>query len=222
MAIIGLVPAAGYGTRLQPLERSKEMCIAGGRPVMDYLIERMRMAPCDDLRVVTRPEKTDVVVNARRHGAEVVEARPATLGESVLAGSSGLSPDDVVLLGFPDSIWEPLDGYRALLQLLEAGFEVGLGLFRAKDLSRYEPVALADGGRVRGIEFKPKRPSSEWLWGCAAVRVRALSGLEGFTEPGIYFDSLCASGVVGGTRLSERYLDIGTHEGLREAQEALG
>lgn len=221
MAVVGIIPAAGYATRLQPLESSKEVYPVGGRPAMDYLVARMWAAPCDELRVVTRPEKRDVIANAVRHGARVIEARPPSLAQSLLAGMQGLSEDDVVLLGFPDSIWEPRDGYAQVLALLRQGWEVALGLFRAADLRRYEPVIFDDSGKVLRIEFKPERPSSTWIWGCAAASVRTLRGLEDQEEPGVLFNSLCAEGGVAGVRLSESYVDMGTQRGLREALDSL-
>jgi len=42
MDIVGVIPAAGHAIRLQPLSGSKELLEIGGRPVMDYLVERMR------------------------------------------------------------------------------------------------------------------------------------------------------------------------------------
>jgi glucose-1-phosphate thymidylyltransferase len=212
-----VIPAAGYASRLQPLDLSKEVYPIRGRPVMDFLIERMRAAPCSELRVVTRPEKRDVIENAARHGATVIEGHPSSLAESVLAGMRGLAPDDVVLMGFPDSLWEPVDGYRRIVATLEANWLVALGLFQAADLRRYEPVVHDESGRVMRIEFKPERPSSSWIWGCAAARVETLEGLEHEHEPGVYFDSLCDRGVVRGLRLPGTYLDIGTRQGLREA-----
>jgi glucose-1-phosphate thymidylyltransferase len=219
VAVVGVIPAAGYATRLQPLECSKEVFRVGGRPVMDYLVERMKAAPCTELRVVTRPEKADVIANARLHGATVIEARPATLADSVLAGIEGLARHDVVLLGFPDSLWEPVDGYRPVLELLRAGdWDVALGLFRDDtELRRYEPVVLRrDGVTVERIEFKPDSPSSDWLWGCAATTAGVVRGLDG-EEPGIYFDALARQGRVGAVRLSEDYLDMGTPDSLQLA-----
>jgi glucose-1-phosphate thymidylyltransferase len=220
VAVVGVIPAAGYATRLQPLETSKEVQQIGGRPVMDYLVERMRAAPCEELRVVTRPDKDDVIDNAARHGATVVEARPATLARSLLAGVRGLADDDVALVGFPDSIWEPLDGYVRVLALLRDGWQVALGLFEASDRRRYEPVIVEESGAVSAIEFKPEHPSSTWIWGCAAAPVRVLRRLEGYDEPGALFNSLCAEGAVGGVRLSATYIDMGTERGLREARRA--
>ena len=215
--VAGVIPAAGYATRLQPLEISKEVYPVGGRPVIDYLIERMRAAPCDEIRVVTRPDKRDVIEHAVERGATVIGARPPTLARSVLEGMRGLADDDVVLLGFPDSIWEPVDGYALVLERLRDGFEVALGLFRAADPRRCEPVVVDEAERVVRVEFKPERPSSEWIWGCAAARVAALRGLEHEDEPGHLFDSLAAAGVVAGVRMSGSYVDMGTPDGLDEA-----
>ena len=215
MAVVGVIPAAGHATRLQPLDCSKEMLDIGGRAVIDYIAERMRAAPCDQLRIVTRPEKADVVRHAAELGALVVPAHPPSLGRSLLAGLGGLSDDDVVLIGFPDSIWEPVDGYARVLPLLGEGFDVALGLFRStEDMRRFEPVVTNGGPRVRTIEFKPEHPSSNWLWGCAALPAGVLRGLGDGQEPGVYFNSLCRSARVGAVRLSESYVDIGTPAAL--------
>src|SRR5687767_15687131 len=104
--IVGVVPAAGFATRLQPLACSKEVHLVGGRPVMDYLIDRLVQAGCDDIRVVTRPEKADVIAHAERQNLTVVLAHPRSVSRSLLAGLDGVGPDDLVLLGFPDTIWE--------------------------------------------------------------------------------------------------------------------
>ena len=223
MSVVGVIPAAGYATRLQPLDRSKEVYPIAGRPVMDHLVERMKAAPCDELRVVTRPEKLDVAENAVGHGAVVIEGHPASLGESLAMGMRELDDRDVVLIGFPDSIWEPLGGFRHTLRVLSRGWQVALGLFRApeRELHRYEPVIHDEAGRVLGVEFKPENASSPWIWGCAAAAAGTLRDLERRHEPGPLFHDLAQLGVVGAVRLSDGYLDMGTHEGLREAVGAL-
>jgi dTDP-glucose pyrophosphorylase len=223
MAVVGVIPAAGYATRLQPIDCSKEVYPLGGRPVIDYIVERMRRAPCDELRVVTRPDKRDVLRHAKARGARVVEGNPPSLGASLLLGIEDLADDDVVLIGFPDSIWEPADGYARVLELLRAGWTVGLGLFEVGgDMRRFEPVLADDDGRVRRIEFKPDEPSSEWLWGCAALPAGVLRGLLPGQEPGVMFDELAGRGLVGAVRLSGDYVDVGTRESLARAEAALG
>lgn len=214
MTIVGVMPAAGYALRLQPLERSKEMLEVGGRPVMDYVAERMRAGGAEVLRVVTRPEKEDVAANAERLGATVVLARPANINLSFAAGLSGLKPDDVALLGFPDSVWEPEDGYRKLVDAVKAGSEVALGLFEAPGLQS-DYIRLDGEGGIEEIEIKPARPPSDWIWGAAAARVRALEGLERREWPSQHMNALLREGrPVAAVRLSNAYLDIGTRASL--------
>jgi dTDP-glucose pyrophosphorylase len=219
--IVGLIPAAGYATRLAPLEGSKEVLPIGGKPVMDYVVDRMQLGGCTRLRVVTRPEKADVIAHARSLGADVVLAYPETISESFAAAIAGLASDDIVLLGFPDAIWEPEDGYRPLVAAVEEGHEIALGLFQAPDLERSDVLSFDASGRIDRIHIKPDTPPSEWIWGVAAARVRALNGLEHEEWPGSYFDSLLRRGVeLFGVPLSDAYLDIGTKEALRQVREA--
>ena len=66
----GIIPAAGQGSRIQPLAFSKELLPVGvahdgdaERPcaVSEYLIERMMCAGADKLAFIVRPGKSDIV-----------------------------------------------------------------------------------------------------------------------------------------------------------------
>jgi glucose-1-phosphate thymidylyltransferase len=220
MAVVGVIPAAGYATRLQPLPCSKEMLEIRGRPVMDYVVERMRRTDCE-LRVVTRPEKEDVIAHAKDLGATIVLACPATTSESFAAGMEDLAPDDIVLIGWPDTLWEPEDGYLQLIEAVEEGHEIALGLFETPDLERSDVLSFDESGRITGIHIKPANPPSTWIWGCAAARRRALAGLEREEWPGSFFNSMCRKGVeLYALRLSDVWLDIGTREALERAVAA--
>jgi hypothetical protein len=129
---------------LQPLSSSKEVLTIDGRPIMDYLIERMRVAPCDELRVVTRPEKTDVAERALALGAEVIQAYPSSVAASLLAGLSGLRADDIVLFGFPDSLWDPVDGFVQLVDGLDEATR-STDAFLWVTFTRMEPAADLHG-----------------------------------------------------------------------------
>jgi glucose-1-phosphate thymidylyltransferase len=221
VAIVGVIPAAGYATRLQPLEGSKEVLPVGDRPVMDYLVERMRIGGCDEIRVVTRPEKDDVVAYAEAIGAAVVLAHPRTTSESFVAGMEGLASEDVVLVGWPDTLWEPEDGYVPLVAAVVEGHDIALGLFETRDLERSDVIAFDEDGRVTGVHVKPAHPPSGWIWGCAAARRRALVGLEREEWPGSFFDARCKAGVeLHVTRLSDSWLDVGTPDALERARAA--
>jgi glucose-1-phosphate thymidylyltransferase len=181
--------------------------------VMDHLVERMHRAGCTDIRLVTRPDKMDVIDHAEEGGLTVIRASPSSVSESLLAGLEGTAPDDVVLLGFPDTIWEPPDGFVYLLDAL-VGFQVALGLFRGEP-ERSDVVEFTDSGLVTAISVKPHAPASGWVWGCAAARRRALDALTTDPEPGVVFNGMCPRGDVVGVALSETFVDIGTPEALR-------
>jgi len=218
--IVGVVPAAGHATRLQPLSSSKEVVPIGGRPVMDYLVERLRRGGCEEVRVISRPEKRDVIENSRRLGAIVVEARPATPAASLLAGVDGLADDDVVAFGYPDSIWEPADGFRGLVQLVEAGAGLALGLFRTANVERPDVVTATGEGPdlvVSRIDVGADSPPPHLIWGCAAARAGVLRRLRDWDDPGELFSELCQEGPVAGKLLSSSYVDIGTPKGMRIA-----
>jgi NDP-sugar pyrophosphorylase family protein len=212
--VVGVVPAAGSAARLQPLDRSKEMLEVRDRPVLEYLVERMRAAAADEIRVVTRPEKKDVAEHAERLGATVVLGRPEHVSASLVAGLVGLDGDDVVLFGFPDTVWEPVDGFAPLRALVEAGEDLALGLFEGADLERSDVVVLDEGGRVSAIDVKPVRPRSSWIWGCGTARASLLSGTARDAEPGVYFDRLARQRTIAAIKLSNMFIDIGTPESL--------
>lgn len=214
---MAVVPAAGHATRLGPQPASKEVLPVRGKPVMDHLLGRLAAAAPDEIRVVTRPDKLDVTAHARAAGARVIHGRPHDVAASLKLGMNGLADDDEVLVGYPDTLWEPEDGFPRLLGALREGADVALGLFRTSEAKRSDVVVLADG-RVQRILVKPERPPSDLIWGIAAARTAALRGLQAGMELGQYFDSLANRGrYVGGVWMSSEWLDIGTREALRRA-----
>jgi hypothetical protein len=187
---------------------------------MEYLVERMRAGGSTRLRVVTRPDKLDVIRHADALGAETVLGDPETVSESILAGTEGLADGDIVLIGFPDTLWDPENGYVPLVRAVAAGCEAALGLFRIapSDLPRSDVVVFGPENGIVGIDIKPAAPRSEWIWGCAAVRADTIAELGRAEWPGGFFDLLCREGRdVRGFPLSDVWLDIGTKEALRLA-----
>jgi NDP-sugar pyrophosphorylase family protein len=189
--------------------------------VIDYLFDRMEVAGCLEIRVVTRPDKRDVAAHARSRGAVVVLATPATVSDSLLSGLGDLAPETSVVFGFPDTLWEPRDGLARLLAALKPGVDVALGIFRAEAPARSDVVTL-EGNLVNAIQVKPEQPLSDLVWGCAASSAAVLRGLQGWPEPGDYFDRLARRGLVRGVRLTDPFVDIGTPDALRRARAIAG
>lgn len=218
MEPVGVIPAAGRAQRLQPLSCSKEVYPVGGRPVMDYVVERLWAAGCRELRVVTRPDKPDVIEHARALGADVVEGTPPTLAASIGLGLRGLEDSDVALVGLPDTLWEPVDGFVRLLDPLDEDTGVVLGVFESDEPERSDVVLVGERGSVRSVHVKSADPPGNLVWGCFAARAGALAGLERYAEPGHHFAALATAGKIRAVRFPGRMIDIGTPAALAAAE----
>ncbi|HWC18434.1 MAG TPA: hypothetical protein VG498_15540, partial [Terriglobales bacterium] len=80
--MIGIIPAAGAGQRIQPLGCSKELLPVGSRvvegverpkAVAEYLVERMIAAGAEQICMVISAEKTDLIryFAERSYAAEI-------------------------------------------------------------------------------------------------------------------------------------------------------
>ena len=124
----GIVPAAGSGTRIQPLAFSKELLPVGSRrdggierprAVSEYLVERMVRAGADRICFVISPTKSDIL---RYYGsrigsadvAYVVQPEARGLCDAIFRALPLIAPGDTVVVGLPDTIWFPEDGLAAL------------------------------------------------------------------------------------------------------------
>ncbi len=119
--MLGIIPAAGAGQRIQPLGCSKELLPVGSRAikgverpkaVAEYLVERMIAAGADQICMVISGEKGDIVryFAERDHAAEIfysVQPSPAGLCDAVFRARSFVAPHEHVLMGLPDTIWFP-------------------------------------------------------------------------------------------------------------------
>jgi NDP-sugar pyrophosphorylase family protein len=221
LVIAGVVPAAGRAVRLQPLQGSKELLRVRGRPVMDHLVERLRAARPDEVRVVTRADKQDVLDHARSLGLACVVGEPRTVAESLALGLEGLAPADIVLFGFPDTLWEPEDGFARLRAAVEAGADTALGVFQGREPERSDVVELDESRTlVAAIHVKPTRPPTRLVWGCLAARVGALAGVGSELEPGHLLDRHARAGRVAAVEFGTDFVDIGTPEALAAVEGA--
>src|SRR6185436_13877062 len=126
--MLGIIPAAGIGSRIQPLAFSKELLPVGSRrdggterprAVSEYLVDRMITAGATHLCMVISPGKSDIVEYyggsfGPAHIAYVVQPHPRGLCDAIFRALPLIRPDDQVLVGLPDTIWFPEHGLRFL------------------------------------------------------------------------------------------------------------
>jgi NDP-sugar pyrophosphorylase family protein len=212
--VIAVIPAAGYARRLQPIGASKEMLPVAGRPIIAHLVDRLRMADPEAIHLVTRPAKIDLVAWATAEGLEVILSEPPFVTSSLLDGLRDVADDAIVITGFPDTIWEPLDAFVQLVRGVRNGSAIELGLFETNEPHRCDIVEIATDGTIARVAVKPAHPRGSTTWGCFAARAGALRPMDAWEEPGQYFDAACRSMVIRGTHFPGCYEDIGTRASL--------
>lgn len=231
----GIIPAAGAGSRIQPLAFSKELLPVGSRvegdserprAVSEYLVERMIQGGADKLCFVISPGKTDILeyYGSRLWGADiayVVQGQPGGLCDAIFRALPLIHPDERVLIGLPDTVWSPAD---ALAQLPEDC--LSFLLFPVERPELFDAVVTDEQGAVQEIQVKKKGASSAWIWGAIKMPGHVLHALHAlWSRPerrdeymGTLVNAwLAEGGHAKGFQVGEAYVDVGTLHGYRSA-----
>lgn len=240
--MIGIIPAAGAGQRIQPLGCSKELLPVGSqfldgaeRPkaVSEYLVERMIAAGAEQICMVISAEKTDIVryYAERNYAAEifyVVQRQPQGLCDALFRAEPFARLHDQVLIGLPDTIWFPENAYLPALQLDNS--DCNLVLFPVTNPSVFDAVVCDQFGYVEEVQVKKQDARSHWIWGAVTARGDSFHRLRLLWEArhrtdeylGDLLNAFIAAGnVVEGKFAGELYMDVGTLEGYRNALDYL-
>jgi dTDP-glucose pyrophosphorylase len=234
----GVIPAAGAGSRIQPLAFSKELLPVGTRrvagqerprAVSEYLVDRMLRAGATKLCFVISPGKSDIVeyFGGQVGPADVcyaVQPRPAGLCDALFRALPWIAPDEDVLVGLPDTVWFPDDA----LASLPRGFS--FLLFPVERPELFDAVVTAPDGRVVEIRVKRAASPTPWIWGAFKLTGAILADLHSVWIERERADEyvgtlvnewLARGGEALGVRAGETYVDVGTLHGYHEAIEAL-
>ncbi len=235
----GIIPAAGAGSRIQPLAFSKELLPVGSRfdaesehprAVSEYLVERMILAGAKKLCFVIAPGKSDILeYYGGRIGevdiAYVVQPKPAGLCDALFRAAPLITRDEQVVIGLPDTIWFPERGLALL-----PGDGLSFLLFPVARPEVFDAVVTDVETWVQEVQVKQPQPRSHWVWG--AIRMpgavyHALRTLWHQPERNDeYFGTLvnaylASGGRARGIKAGEAYVDVGTLHGYREALQLL-
>lgn len=234
----GIVPAAGRGSRIQPLAFSKELLPVGSRgddgtarpcAVSEYLLERLILGGADKICFVISPGKSDILEYFGDHYgsaqlAYVVQPEPLGLCDAVFRASTVVGRDEDVIVGLPDTVWFPAAALRAL-----PGADLSFLLFPVEHPEFFDAVVL-DGDRVTEIQVKQRNASSKWIWGAFRMSARGFRELQALWNErdrcDEYFGTLvnaylAAGGRGTGVKAGESYVDVGTIDGYRTAMALL-
>jgi glucose-1-phosphate thymidylyltransferase len=182
--IVGLIPAAGRGSRLAPFPCPKELFPVGyqdykvggeieRRPkvISQYLVEELMAAGAQRMFIILGEGKHDIMSYygaGRRFGTNVAYLFQEHLRGMPFALDLAYPwlKGETVLFGMPDTIVEPKDAYvRLINHHRKAEADLTLGIFDTDTPWKFSPVRMDNEGRVLSIVDKPKDTQVRNTWG---------------------------------------------------------
>ena len=171
-----IILAAGYATRLYPLTETlaKPLLPVGGRPMVDYLLDRIgEVDEIDGIHLVTNhkfasafqrwAEAHDVAgLDVHDDGTTSEDDRLGAIGDiRFVVEQAGLDHDDLLVVG-GDNLFDY--SLAAFARWWHAKGEASaVALYDVGDLElvkKYSSVELDDDGRLVGFVEKPEHPES--------------------------------------------------------------
>jgi glucose-1-phosphate thymidylyltransferase len=234
----GIIPAAGIGSRIQPLAFSKELLPVGlrreglterPRAVSEYLVDRMVAGGATKLCFVISAGKSDIIAYfGGSYGPAnicyAVQEQAAGLCDALFRALPLVAPEEEVLVGLPDTVWFPEDGYRRL------GSGLSFLLFNVDEPHLFDAVVTDGAGGVLEIQVKSPQAKTHWVWGAFKLDGRILRTLHDLwverEREDEYLGTLINEYLSRGGRATavpegQAYVDTGTLHGYHEAMELL-
>ncbi len=235
----GIIPAAGTGSRIQPLAFSKELLPVGSRveagterprAVSEYLVERLIAGGATKLCFVISPGKSDILAyfGSRIWGADIVYAvqpSPGGLCDALFRALPVIPPDEPVAIGLPDTVWFPEDALAHLPDDV-----LSFLLFPVDQPELFDAVVTDPDGNVETIQVKQPNPHSNWIWGAVKMPGDVFHHLHAlWSQPGrndeylgtLVNAYLATGGRARGIQAGNSYVDVGTLHGYRHALSLL-
>lgn len=236
-----IILAGGYGTRLYPLTLNapKPMVPVGGRPMVDYLIDKIDVLGCFSQIFIVTNEKFSHVFDLWKHekrrddiiivndGTTAPENRLWSLGDIQFVIDRYDIYEDVLILGgdnfFEDNLQCLLDNFKSYWNTL--GIYDILNLEAIKQLSN---LTLDEQNKISSFTEKPEKPTSTL---CATLvyclKNEALRYVKKVIDSGKadragdFIAYLYTVVDIYGYTLRGKWFDIGSMRQLEEAEEWL-
>lgn len=235
-----LILAAGYATRLRPLTDSvpKQLLPVGGRPMIDWILDKIREAGIDDVHLVTNGRfaedferwaaGTGVVVHD--DGTATNETRLGAIGDIQFVQTNADLDDDLLVIAGDNLFEYSLEEYIGFWR--ERSGASAVAVYDVGDLElakQYGIVTLDEDDRLVGFVEKPADPPTTLCATATYLYARDHARLVGTyleagnppDQPGHFIAWLHRRELVYGYRATGGWYDIGDATQLLEADNRL-
>lgn len=234
-----IILAGGYGTRLYPLtiDAPKPMIEVGGKPMIEYLIEKLKnTGEISEIFIVSNEKFSHVFeewlerkkitnITIINDGTTSNEDRLGSIGDIQYVIQKAEIKQDVIIL-WGDNFME--DDFKKLFENFHKKGNT-IGLYDVGDLEYVKqlssPILDADMRIISFIE-KPTQPTSSLVWTLVYVlKNTSLKHIDDVIKngqadrAGDFIAYLCQKEPIYGQILEGKWFDIGTLEQLKKAEE---
>lgn len=239
MGLIGLIPAAGKGTRLHPLPFSKELYPIGYHPVMidgeskmrpkvvsQYLVNHMVRMGAQKIIITLGPGKSDIMDyygSGRTSGIDIVynfQSVARGMPFALNLAYPWLQKDDVIVFGMSDTIIEPENSFIELKNAFHKQQpDLLLGCFLTENFRKFGMVDFdLKTNKVHATIDKPQTTSLKHMWGCcvwnyafATFMQHYLKNFPMATEKEVVFGDIINAAILQGMKVLATPLDQGKY-----------
>jgi len=234
----GLIPAAGKGTRLDPITRAipKELLMVGDKAIIEYVIDAMKQVGINEITIVVGWKKhalLDYLGSGERLGIKltyVVQEQSTGLAKAVYAGKHTINNGPfMVVLG--DDFFYPKTFLKDILEFHnKKNADATIGVVEVSNPTRHGMIKPGKDNIINDLIEKPskkKSPSNLGIIGIYIFNQEIFQAIKK-TKPGVkneyqLTDSikiLIESGKkVYYKKIKGKHIDVGTLKDLQKANK---